>query len=133
MIMDRKLLIIDDEIGIRESLTGYFEDRDWSVKSACSGEDALLFLENERFSSVLVDIRLPGMSGEQFIQEAYKKYPDLIFVIITGSPYYCPASNMNHGSRFSIPVFSKPVKDLLKLEKALECCNIKHDGESIEK
>ncbi|HEY0564323.1 MAG TPA: response regulator, partial [Terriglobales bacterium] len=57
------ILIIDDEPGIRESLTGILEDEGYSVASAANGEAGLDTLKRRNFDVVLLDVWLPGMDG----------------------------------------------------------------------
>ena len=61
--MNEKILIIDDEAGIRSSLTGILEDEGFSVKATETGERGLQLLRNENFDLILLDIWLPRMGG----------------------------------------------------------------------
>ncbi len=58
-----RVLIVDDEPGIRESLTGVLEDEGFTAESAPSGEACLEALGRSRFDLVLLDIWLPGIDG----------------------------------------------------------------------
>ena len=58
------ILIVDDEPGIRESLTGILEDEGYKAESAAeSGEACLELLRKTAFDVVLLDVWLPGMDG----------------------------------------------------------------------
>ncbi len=57
------ILVVDDEPGIRETLTGVLEDEGYSVQSAGSGERCLEMLDSRTFGLVLLDVWLPGMDG----------------------------------------------------------------------
>lgn len=83
--MNRRLIIIDDEESIRNPITDYFEDMGWDVFPFHSAEDALLFLEKEHVDTAIVDVRLPGMTGIDFIYETIKQKRVINFVIYTGS------------------------------------------------
>ena len=58
--MNEKILIIDDEAGIRSSLTGILEDEGFSVKATETGERGLQLLRNENFDLILLDICCPA-------------------------------------------------------------------------
>jgi two-component system nitrogen regulation response regulator NtrX len=58
-----RLLIVDDEPGIRQSLTGVLRDEGYEAESAASGEDALDALSHTLYDAVLLDIWLPGIDG----------------------------------------------------------------------
>jgi len=57
------LLTIDDDAALRRSVRGYFEDFDFKVLEAGDGETGLAILRDERPDVVLVDLRMPGLSG----------------------------------------------------------------------
>jgi len=114
------ILIVDDELYIRQSFIDYFEDRDWQVFDAESGEAALELLKTRISSAAIVDIRMTGMDGETFIRNASKKYPDMIFVICTGSPEYETAEDIRQCPNVADQVFGKPVTNIDKLEMTLK-------------
>jgi two-component system nitrogen regulation response regulator NtrX len=58
-----RILVVDDEAGIRQSLSGVLEDEGYEVESAASGEECLRRLPEGAFELVLLDIWLPGMDG----------------------------------------------------------------------
>ena len=58
-----RILIVDDEPGIRESLSAILEDEGYEPESAASGEECLEALQERSFALVLLDIWLPGMDG----------------------------------------------------------------------
>ncbi len=58
-----RILVVDDEAGIRETLAGVLEDQGHRVETADSGERCLEVLGHKSFSVVLLDIWLPGMDG----------------------------------------------------------------------
>ncbi|MFZ1954826.1 MAG: response regulator, partial [Desulfobacterales bacterium] len=60
---DTKILIVDDELIMRESLADWLARDGYTVETAASGEDALEKLKTSRFDIMLVDIKMGGMSG----------------------------------------------------------------------
>src|SRR5271165_6341443 len=63
MIFHPKILIVDDEAGIRESLASILRDERYSVDAVASGEEALDLIAKGEVQVVLLDIWLPGIDG----------------------------------------------------------------------
>jgi two-component system nitrogen regulation response regulator NtrX len=78
------VLIVDDEEGIRESLSGIFEDDGYSVLTSTSGEDALKLIKEQSPDLVLLDVWLPGIDGIQTLREVKELKPDLPVIMISG-------------------------------------------------
>lgn len=107
------VLIVDDEVLLRNSLRDFFEDTGFAVVAANSGEDALQMLrEGARPDVCTVDIRLPGMTGNQFIAEAHAFNPGLKFLVYTGSWNYELPEELNRLGLGPEQVFNKPCMDL---------------------
>ncbi|MGD9686629.1 MAG: response regulator [Desulfobacter sp.] len=117
----KSILIVDDEIYIRQSFIDYFEDRDWLVFDAESCEAALEMLKTQVCSAAIVDIRMTGMNGETFIKNASKTYPDMVFIICTGSPEYEKSEDIIQLSNVADQVFGKPMICIDKLEETILC------------
>ena len=65
-----KILLVDDETAILDTLTILFKGEGWEVATADSGPKALAALEDEKPDIVLTDIRMPGASGLDVLAEA---------------------------------------------------------------
>jgi DNA-binding NtrC family response regulator len=78
-----KVLIVDDELIIRESLAGWLERDGHDVETAASGEEALEKLEHTRFEILLVDIRMEGITGLDVLKQVKENDPDVAVVMIT--------------------------------------------------
>ena len=78
-----KILIIDDEKIMRESLAGWLERDGHYVEKAVSGEEALEILRNTLFDILLVDIKMEGMSGLDVLRKVKESDPDVAVVMIT--------------------------------------------------
>ncbi len=115
----KTILILDDEEVIREAFTDYFEDNLWIPLQAESAEDALNLLKTESPSAAVVDIRLPNMSGGDFIREALLFKPEMVFAICTGSPEYLVPVDLQTKAQVSQRIFKKPVAKLFELEAEL--------------
>jgi DNA-binding NtrC family response regulator len=78
-----KILIVDDELVMRESLAGWLERDGYDVDTAVSGEEALAKVRKTRFDILLVDIKMEGMSGLDVLKEVKESDPDVDVVMIT--------------------------------------------------
>ena len=78
-----KILVVDDERIIRESLFHWFENDGYIVDAAENGETALKKFIAERFDLLLVDMKMPGISGLELLKEIKKIDPDTIVIVIT--------------------------------------------------
>lgn len=67
--MSRKVLIVDDDPGIRETLTAILEFEGYDTYVASDGVDALPFLDLPDIGLVLLDLMMPRMDGSSFAQE----------------------------------------------------------------
>lgn len=78
-----KILIVDDELIMRESLAGWLERDGHEVEKTASGEEALEILKESRFDILLVDIKMEGMSGLDVLKQVKEGDPDVEIVMIT--------------------------------------------------
>ena len=83
MINDR-ILVIDDESGIRSSLKGILEDEGYDVKTTDTGEKGLYMVKSERFDLVFLDIWLPEMNGIEALEIIKAAEENTQVVMITG-------------------------------------------------
>jgi two-component system nitrogen regulation response regulator NtrX len=81
---EQVVLIVDDEEGIRESLSGIFEDEGFDVFTSSSGEEALRILKEQNPDLILLDVWLPGIDGIQTLNDVKKLKPDLPVIMISG-------------------------------------------------
>jgi DNA-binding NtrC family response regulator len=77
------ILIVDDDASQRELLTGFVETLGCHVSQAASGEQALEHFRRQRPDMVLLDVRLPGISGLETLAEIRKSAADLPVLLIT--------------------------------------------------
>lgn len=113
---NKSILILDDDVALRQSFEFYFEDREWTVFSAGSAEEALELLKTETPDCAIVDIRLPKMDGNAFIQLINETHPQLACVICTGSPEYTPPDEILAFPQISKTIFPKPITKLCSIE-----------------
>jgi DNA-binding NtrC family response regulator len=110
----RPILIVDDELSMRESLKDWFVDSGYAVETAPDGEEALRLVAEKPYGLLIVDLKLPGKNGIEVLNEARKRVPDLRGIVITAYPSVDTAVEaMRSGA---IDYLTKPVA-LSELEK----------------
>jgi DNA-binding NtrC family response regulator len=78
-----RIMVVDDEMIIRESLAGWLERDGYQVDTAASGERALEMLASTRYDIMLVDIKMEGMSGLDLLKIVNDRDLDTAMVMIT--------------------------------------------------
>jgi two-component system nitrogen regulation response regulator NtrX len=79
-----RILIVDDETTISQSLSGILSDEGYETLTASNGYEALQLIETEVPDLVLLDIWMPGMDGIETLQEIKRSNPFLQVIIISG-------------------------------------------------
>jgi len=81
---DTVIFIVDDEEGIRESLSGIFEDEGYTVLTAGTAEEAFDMLKEQTPDLMFLDVWLPGIDGIQALTKIRERNPELPIVMISG-------------------------------------------------
>ena len=81
------VLVVDDEIGPRESLRAILKP-DYQVLVASEGEQAVRFVEQQPVDVVLLDLRMPGLSGIQVLEKIKALNPAIEVIVVTGYASY---------------------------------------------
>jgi CheY-like chemotaxis protein len=79
-----RVLVVDDDPGIRETMGDILALEGFSVEVASDGEQAVVLCGKQAFDFALLDIRMPGMDGVQTLEAMKAVLPDLRVVMITG-------------------------------------------------
>ena len=79
------ILTIDDEQVIRESISAYLEDHDYTVLAAEGGKAGLEVIEEHAVDLVLVDLRMPEVDGLEVLSVLQQKWPELPVIVISGT------------------------------------------------
>jgi DNA-binding NtrC family response regulator len=79
-----KILIVDDELVVRDSLNRMFQDEGYETRAVASGREALDGLNPGDYDLALLDIRMPGMDGMELQAHLHEADPDLTLIIMTG-------------------------------------------------
>jgi PAS domain S-box-containing protein len=85
MLMDPiKIMLIDDERPFRETSRRLFNGRGFEVITAEDGQSGLDALHRNSVDLILVDLKMPVMSGEEFLKKAHPLYPEVPIIVLTG-------------------------------------------------
>ena len=116
--MAKKLLIVDDEVEIREMLSRHFKFLGYNTSIASNGQEAMNYLGENKVDIIITDIMMPVMDGVTLLKTIRKEYPMVQVIMITG---YVSLDNALSCMRAqaSTCIF-KPLEDLTELEEAVE-------------
>jgi DNA-binding response OmpR family regulator len=81
-----KILIIDDEVVLRQTLARVLQQAGFEATSAENAEQALAFLKSTEFDLVYLDLRMPGLHGLDALKLIHEQYPTLPVVLFTAQP-----------------------------------------------
>ncbi len=115
------VLVVDDELGIRESLAGVLQDEGYRVETVATGEDCLEQLAGHRYDLVLLDIWLPGIDGIKALEKITALENPPLVIMISGHGTIEAAVRSTKLGAFDF--LEKPLsldKTLLTLKHAVE-------------
>jgi DNA-binding response OmpR family regulator len=82
--MKSKIMVIDDEAMVRDSLEDILRLEGYVVRGVNSGEEALTILQHEEFDLILLDLKMPGLDGIEVIRNLRRLAPDMKVILLTG-------------------------------------------------
>ena len=85
-MLTKRILIVDDNKGIREVLRDFFENQGFEVFEAADGARAIEIASIERFDVVLTDLKMPIPDGLEVLKEIRRVCPETAVLILTGYP-----------------------------------------------
>jgi signal transduction histidine kinase len=82
-----KVLIVEDDKALRESLVDYLQDMEFEVLAAENGQEAIQILQEELPDLLLTDLRMPVLDGHEVLRFAGEVLPELPLIVISGTGY----------------------------------------------
>jgi two-component system response regulator PilR (NtrC family) len=126
------ILIIDDEEVLQDVLTSLIQREGHTTYSARTGEEGLRVLANEEIDLVVLDLMLPGMSGQEVLAEIRRTDPDQVVVVITAySSIEGAIDAMRQGAFHYIPKPFKNDEVLLTIKKGLDQRRLASENRSL--
>jgi FixJ family two-component response regulator len=114
--MPSQILFVDDDVNILSAFQRNLR-RDFEITTASSPEAALMALENQSFSVIVSDIKMPRMSGVELLSLVAEKWPDTVRILLTGeadAKAAIGAINYGHVYRFLMkPLALTPLTRIL--------------------
>ena len=80
------ILVVDDELLIRDLLYDFFQDQGWDISIADNGKKAMEILKSKEVDLLLTDIKMPEMDGLDLTGFVKENYPELPVILMTGFP-----------------------------------------------
>ena len=102
----KHLLLVEDEVPLRQAVAEQLTDRGYQVAQANSGEEAVGRLAEFAFDVIITDLRLPGIDGAAVVDAAVERYPDIVAIVITG--YGTHKEALDLGRRGAWDFINKP-------------------------
>ena len=96
-----RILVVDDDAAWREAMRDLLLDMGYSVSEAEDGYCALRLLSAERFDAILLDLRMPGLSGQEVAGRLPRDAPPIVF--LTGAPPERVAPELAEGATYYLP------------------------------
>ena len=128
-----RILIVDDEEGIRQSLAGILSDEGFDTTAVCDGEEALASMASDGLPDlVLLDIAMPGRDGVEILVELRERWPGLPVVMMSGHGTVETAVRTTKYGAYDF--IEKPLsidKVLLTIEHALEHSRLERENREL--
>ena len=120
IVAPAKILIVDDEAGMRETLQDILIQEGYTTKTAQTGKEAIEACQKETFDVAIIDVKLPDMDGTSLLETLKKFDPNLVRIIITGYPSLENAvQSINSGADGYIVKPFKPQKLIEQIKERL--------------
>ena len=82
-LRDKKILLIDDDEWIRDSLSLFFEGEGCHLIALETAEESMEALKRQNYDIIISDYSLPGMDGLEFFKQIKESHPDVLKILIT--------------------------------------------------
>jgi DNA-binding NtrC family response regulator len=115
-----RVLIVDEEPAIRERLAAFLSDYGFETATCASAKEARELMYEHPFDVCITELHLPGLSGEDLIDLAGKRFPDQRYIIHTDTISYVLPPRLKEVGMRPEHVFHKPVRVLSLLVKCVK-------------
>ncbi len=117
--MTPKILAIDDETEFTNLIQGYFGSRGYQVMIANDGQIGLKIAKEQKPDVCLIDLKMPGLHGDEVMKQILEMYPDVKCIMITASEW--ELKTRNHLIEMgAYGCFDKPLTSLRDLESKIK-------------
>ncbi len=109
-----RVLVVDDEKRFRDNIVKILNNKSMEAQGAEDGEQALAMTEAEKFDVILLDMKMPGISGKETLHHLQQNGTDAEVIVLTGHASVSGALDMMELGAFDYLLKPAPVDDLLK-------------------
>lgn len=116
-----KVLVVDDEKIFLDTLTQRLQTRGFEVQGVTNGKDCLDIMSRESFEAVVLDFKMPSLSGLEVLREIKKNWPETPVIMLTGHASAEAGINGLKLGAFDYLIKPSPVEELVrKIYQAVE-------------
>lgn len=117
-LKEMKVLLIDDDEWIRDSLSLFFESEGCHLVAVETAEEGMEELKRRGYDVIIVDYRLPGMNGLEFLERIKASHPEALKILITA---YGSKDVYLKASRIGVQGFIDKPFTIRTIEDSLSC------------
>jgi two-component system nitrogen regulation response regulator NtrX len=131
--MKPRILVVDDEPAIRESLKMILEYEDYEFVGAASGQEALAAVQRDRPDLVMLDIKMPGMDGMEVLRRLRTVDETLPIIMISG--HGSTATTVEAIKSGATDYFDKPLSServIVTLQNTLQQSRLRHENRELK-
>ena len=99
--MKASILVVDDERAIQDTLAWCLRDDGHGVRTAGSGEEAMVIMADQGFDLVISDIIMPGLSGVDLLRKAHVLQPQTLFALSEDDGHVLATQSVANGDQSS--------------------------------
>ncbi len=130
----QKILVVDDELRIREQFSEFLKEKGYDVTTAANGQEAIKKIDAEFFDVVLIDLNMPKVDGMTVLRHLVQNEPESIGIILTG---YATIKNAVEAMKAgAYDYLAKPVKleeVLVVIQKAVELRDLRRENRVLKR
>lgn len=115
--MKSKILVVDDESEIVDQVKEYFEDEGFSVVTAETGKEGMRFFQKEKPDILILDMKLPDMSGLIVLKTVKEQSPKTKVIVVTG---YIDQAIIDQAEELGRDTFLQKPFDLERLRQEVD-------------
>ncbi|MEW6440439.1 MAG: sigma-54 dependent transcriptional regulator, partial [bacterium] len=134
MVPRGKILVVDDERGMREFLEIMLKNDSFDVETAAGGQEAIDKLEERFFDIVICDVKMPQVDGMDVLRKAKETWPDTAVIMITA--YASAETAVEAMKQGALDYITKPFKVeevRIVLKRAMERRSLEKENELLKK
>ena len=115
--MKKKILIVDDEVGIVQEIKEFLEEEGYEIHTADTAKTGTRLIEEIKPDVILIDVKLPDASGTEVLRVCKEKSPNTKTIIVTG---YVDQNVIDEAEKIGCDTFLQKPFDLVRITEEIE-------------